>query len=95
MVWPMPVVEVVPQRQGFAALVAVIVALQPIAFGYGLWTISTARPAWLIFNADRFDLAQAHELDARFLKDAHPEFRSAPWTGSHRSILQTRKNAVS
>lgn len=59
----------------------VIVALQLVAFGYGLWTISTARPAWLVFNADRFDLAQAYELDVRFLKDAQPEFRSAPWAG--------------
>ena len=59
----------------------IIVALQLIAFGYGIWAIAIARPVWLVFNVDRFDVAQAHELDTRFLTDARPEFRRPSWTG--------------
>ncbi|MEJ1128956.1 TfpX/TfpZ family type IV pilin accessory protein [Variovorax sp. CCNWLW225] len=59
----------------------VIIALQLSAFCYGLGTIAIARPAWLVFNVDRFDVAQAHELDTRFAVETRPEFRQPPWTG--------------
>lgn len=58
-----------------------IVILQLIAFGYGIWTVAEGRPAWLVFNADRFDLTRAHELDDRHLSETRPEYRHAPWFG--------------
>ncbi|WP_217647631.1 TfpX/TfpZ family type IV pilin accessory protein [Collimonas sp. OK412] len=70
-----------PGKKNLRFDLAVIVTLQLMAFGYGMWSISVARPAWLVFNADRFDLARAHELDTRFATDARPEFRHPPWSG--------------
>lgn len=61
--------------------IGIIVALQLAAFGYGFFQIAQARPAWIIFNIDRFDLVQAMDLDSRRQADANPEFSSAPWTG--------------
>lgn len=60
---------------------AVIVFIQLAALGYGLHTIAQGRPAWLVFNADRFDVARANDLDTRYLHDALPPYRHAPWTG--------------
>jgi hypothetical protein len=60
---------------------AVIVAVQLAALVYGQWTIAQGRPAWLVFNADRFDLTQASDIDTRHQAQAVPAYRHAPWTG--------------
>lgn len=59
----------------------VIVLVQLAALSYGLWTIAAGRPAWLVFNADRVDLVQTHELDDRHLAQTAILYRHAPWTG--------------
>lgn len=68
-------------KKGLLFDLAVIVALQLTALSYGLWTIAQGRPAWLVFNADRFDLTQAADIDPRYRPQAAPAFRHAPWTG--------------
>jgi hypothetical protein len=60
---------------------AVIIAVQLAALVYGQWTMAQARPAWLVFNADRFDLTQASDIDTRYRSQAAPAYRNAPWTG--------------
>lgn len=60
---------------------AVIALMQLSALGYGLSTLAEGRPAWLVFNADRFDLVRALDIDARQLSDARLEYRVAPWLG--------------
>lgn len=58
-----------------------IVCVQLAAFAYGLWTVAEGRPAWLIFNVDRFDLVQVYEIDRRRCEAALPEFRQPSFTG--------------
>lgn len=70
-----------PAKKSLRFDLSVIVLLQLVAFGYGLMTIAQGRPAWYVFNKDRFDLAQAMDLDTRYLADARPEYRDTPWTG--------------
>ena len=60
---------------------ACIATLQLAVLAYGVYTIGVARPAWIVFNADRFDLVLAHELEARFTEKAAKEYRVASWTG--------------
>lgn len=62
--------------------ISVIVLLQLAAFAFGFWKIAEARPAWLVFNMDRFDLVQAMDLDPRHRNETSLEYRSAPWTGA-------------
>jgi len=79
-----PVLTFAVFKKGKKALffdLAVIAALQLTALSYGLWTIAQGRPAWLVFNADRFDLTQASDIDARYQAQAAPAFRHAPKTG--------------
>lgn len=58
-----------------------IVLVQVAALAYGIWTVAEGRPAWLVFNQDRFDVTRAFELDNRHVSAASPEYRSPPWFG--------------
>lgn len=60
---------------------AVIAVLQLSALGYGLWTVAEGRPAWLVFNTDRFDLVRVLDIDARKLDEALAEYRHPSWLG--------------
>jgi hypothetical protein len=79
-----PVLTFVVYKVGKKTLkfdLAVIVCLQLAAFGYGLWTVAQGRPAWLVFNVDRFDVARAIDLDDRHLARTPEAYRRAPLTG--------------
>lgn len=60
---------------------AVIGALQLAGLLYGLHTISLARPAYVVFEVDRFQVVTASQLSPDDLAQARPEFRQLPWTG--------------
>lgn len=60
---------------------AVIAVVQLAALGYGLYTVSEARPVLLSFEIDRFRAVAAADIDPATLADAAPEFRSLSWTG--------------
>ena len=60
---------------------AVIAALQLSALAYGLWTVAEGRPAWLVFNVDRFDVVQVVDIDQRHLAQAAPEYQTPSWFG--------------
>ncbi len=79
-----PLLTTVVYRQGKKSLrfdLATIALLQAAAFAYGLWTVAEGRPAWLVYNVDRFDLVQAYQIDQRKAGEAPAEYRSAPWAG--------------
>lgn len=58
---------------------AVVALLQLSAFLYGVSVIFEARPAYVAFNVDRFDLVRAVEIDPDDLKSARlPQFKSLP-----------------
>ena len=71
----------VPGKKGLHFDLVVIACLQLGALSYGLWAMASERPAWLVFNADRFDLVQASTIDSRHLDLAEPQYRSPPWSG--------------
>jgi len=59
----------------------VIVALQIGALLYGLFTVFEGRPAWVVFNVDRFDLVRVLDLDERDKETIPQEYRNPPITG--------------
>ncbi len=59
----------------------IIVLMQLAAFVYGFWSVAEGRPAWLVYNVDRFDLVQAYELDERRLGEALQAYRHPSWFG--------------
>jgi hypothetical protein len=60
---------------------SVIVLLQLIALSYGLYTVMIGRPAWVVYNVDRFDVVRAYELQEQYQTLAKPEYAAAPLWG--------------
>lgn len=70
-----------PGKKTLVLDLSVIVVLQMGALTYGLWSVSQGRPAWIVFNTDRFDLVQVLDIDERGLANASPAYRAASWFG--------------
>jgi hypothetical protein len=70
-----------PQKKTLKMDLTAIVLVQLCAFAYGLWTVAEARPAWIVFNSDRFDVVQAVDIDRRKIADAKPEYQEVSWFG--------------
>lgn len=59
-----------------------VIGIQALALAGGLFAIFLARPAYLVFTLDRFDLVSANEISARDLADTRDErFRRRPLDG--------------
>lgn len=60
----------------------VIAATQLAALAYGCHVVALARPAFIVFVKDRFEIATPVELEPAELAAArYPEFRAPPWGG--------------
>jgi hypothetical protein len=67
---------------------AVVALLQLGALGYGLWTVSVARPVHLVFEKDRFRIVHAIEVDPLLLPKVVAALPVMPWMGP--SLLSLR-----
>ncbi len=67
---------------------AIIVAIQLAALGYGLWTVFIARPVHLVFELDRFRVVHAVDIPAQDLPKAPPGVTAMPLLGP--SLLSLR-----
>jgi hypothetical protein len=69
-------------KRGMKFDLAVIATLQLAALVYGFSTVAQARPAFVVFVLDRFEMVAVVDLAPEDLAAAkRPEFRSVPWTG--------------
>jgi hypothetical protein len=55
--------------------------LQTAALAYGLWTLAVARPAYLVFEFDRFRVVHAIDISDELLPQAPAELRRVPVLG--------------
>jgi hypothetical protein len=62
-----------PLKSNLKFDLSVIACVQLAALLYGLYTVGSARPAYLVFTKDRFDLVQAHEVASLAGSKAKPE----------------------
>jgi hypothetical protein len=80
-----PLITLVIFRSGKRGLkfdLAVIAVLQISALVYGVHAVYLARPAFIVFVADQFQVASAAQLDPEELAKAkYPEFRQPPLGG--------------
>ena len=61
---------------------AIIFAIQLAALVYGIHTVGSVRPVFLVFAIDRVEAVHANQLDSNLLKLAkHTEFQSLSYTG--------------
>ena len=57
----------------------VIILIQIAALSYGVYSIAQARPVWITFNHDRFELVRNNELKTENIADAKPQYQQPTW----------------
>jgi len=71
-----------PRKKELRRDLTIVVLVQAAALLYGLSAVFIARPVYLAFNLDRFDVVNANEIrDENLAKAIRPEFRSLPYFG--------------
>ena len=58
---------------------SVIILIQIAALCYGVYSIEQGRPAWLVYNVDRFELVRKNELVDTNIQQAQPQFQQPSW----------------
>jgi hypothetical protein len=80
-----PLITLVIYKQGKKGLkfdLAVIALLQISALIYGIMAISEARPVYMVYSVDRFEMINARDIDPGDMKKATlDEFKTLPLTG--------------
>lgn len=61
--------------------VSLVVLLQALALGYGVWTMYQARPVYLAFEIDRLRVIHAVDVPPQLLSAAPASWRQLPMTG--------------
>ncbi|MFN0316453.1 MAG: TfpX/TfpZ family type IV pilin accessory protein [Burkholderiales bacterium] len=70
------------KKKGMKFDMAFIAALQIDALGYGLHIMYIARPVYIVYNSDSFDVVTADQVKREEMDKANnPELRSLPLTG--------------
>lgn len=57
----------------------VIILIQLSALYYGVYSIAQGRPAWLVYNVDRFELVRKNEIVEQHIHQAKPQFQQISW----------------
>jgi hypothetical protein len=69
-------------KRGLKFDLAAIALLQVAALLYGCYVVSLARPAFIVFVKDQFQVATVAELEPQSLAEAkYAQYRSPPWSG--------------
>lgn len=69
-------------KRGLKFDLTVIALVQVAALVYGCYVVSLARPAFIVFVKDQFQVATVAELDPEQLAQArYPQYRSPSWSG--------------
>ena len=58
---------------------SVIILIQIAALCYGVFSIEQGRPAWLVYNVDRFELVRKNELVDSNIQQAQSQFQKPSW----------------
>jgi hypothetical protein len=70
-----------PKKKSLPFDLAFIACVQLAALAYGTYSVFIARPVYIVFNVDRFDMVLANDVEPKSAAKAQPAFRSAPITG--------------
>jgi hypothetical protein len=69
-------------KRGLKFDLAAIALFQLAALLYGCHVVALARPAFIVFVKDQFQVATVAELEPQYLAEArYPDYRRAPWSG--------------
>ncbi|WP_334134996.1 TfpX/TfpZ family type IV pilin accessory protein [Acinetobacter schindleri] len=77
-----PLLGLLVYREGKKSLkfdLSIVILLQISALVYGLYNLEQGRPAWLVYNVDRFELVRKNELVNNHIQQAQPHFQQPSW----------------
>lgn len=77
-----PLLGLLVYKEGKKSLkfdLSVIILIQIAALCYGVFSIEQGRPAWLVYNVDRFELVRKNELVDTNIQQAQPQFQQPSW----------------
>ncbi|MFW1810151.1 TfpX/TfpZ family type IV pilin accessory protein [Acinetobacter ursingii] len=77
-----PVLGFIVYKEGKKTLkfdLSVIILIQLSALCYGVYSIGQGRPAWLVYNVDRFELVRNNEIIDQNIQRAKPEYQHPSW----------------
>lgn len=57
----------------------VVILIQIAALCYGVYSISQARPVWIVFNSDKFELVRSNEIKTNKAKQIQPQYQTPTW----------------
>ncbi len=81
-------------KKGIKIDIAIIVLLQLVAYGYGMYSIAKSRPAWIAFDQSRFDLVAANAIDYAEYDKISLQYLSPSWVGPQYIALQSPKDGA-
>lgn len=81
-----------PKKTDLRRDLTVIVLLQLSALFYGLYTVGIARPVYMVFAVDRFELVYANDLTKEKLAEAPAQYQSIPLWGQQWMVAQFPEN---
>lgn len=82
-----------PAKRELRRDMTVVLLLQLTALAYGVHAVFAARPVYIVYNTDRFDLVYANDLpDAKLRQVSNPVFKSRPVWGPQIIAAQLPKD---
>lgn len=77
-----PVLGFIVYKEGKKTLkmdLSIVILLQALALGYGVYSIFKGRPAWLVYNVDRFEVVRNNEIITDHIEQAQPKYQQPSW----------------
>lgn len=77
-----PILGFIVYKQGKKSLridLSIIILTQVMALSYGIYSIFEGRPAWLVYNVDRFELVRNNEIVQDNISQAMPQYQQPSW----------------
>ena len=90
-----PILGLLVYKEGKKSLkfdLTVIILLQLSALFYGIYSIEQGRPAWIVFNVDRFELIRKNEIVDQNVNHAQPQFQQPSWLKPQFVAMEFAKN---
>lgn len=71
---------------------AIIILVQISALLYGVFTLEQGRPAWIVYNVDRFELVRKNEILEEHIDKAKSKFNHVPLLKPQYAMIENQKD---
>lgn len=90
-----PILGLLVYKEGKKSLkfdLAVIILIQLSAMCYGVYSLAQGRPAWLVYNVDRFELVRKNEIVDTNIRQAQAQYQQPSWLKPQYAAVQFSQN---